>query len=71
LAFEQRSAVGAFIQFDRRKREQQGLGLGLAIARATAKLADGSFQLEPTSVQAGLTVVFDLPAIADDLEMKA
>jgi CheY-like chemotaxis protein/anti-sigma regulatory factor (Ser/Thr protein kinase) len=62
LTDEQRVQIGAFAQFGRRQREQQGLGLGLAIARATARLAGGHLQLEAGAGSRGLTVVFDLPA---------
>jgi signal transduction histidine kinase len=58
---DQRARVGAFTQFDRQKREQQGLGLGLAIAQATAKLAGGALVLEDGPAGRGLRVVFDLP----------
>ena len=61
LTAEQRASIGAFTQFERQKREQQGLGLGLAIARATAKLAGGQFTLQAGTGERGLTVVFDLP----------
>ena len=61
LTAEQRAGVGAFTQFDRRKREQQGLGLGLAIARATAKLAGGDLSLEAGEGGRGLQVIFTLP----------
>lgn len=62
MTAEQRANIGAFTQFDRQKREQQGLGLGLAIARATAHLAGGPLRLDegPTG-HAGLRVTFDLP----------
>ncbi len=61
LTAEQCARVGAFVQFDRKQREQQGLGLGLAIARSTAKLAGGCVQLAPRLGRSGLTVSFDLP----------
>lgn len=61
LRSEQRANIGAFTQFGREKREQQGLGLGLAIARATAKLAGGQLALETGTGERGLNVVFDLP----------
>jgi CheY-like chemotaxis protein/anti-sigma regulatory factor (Ser/Thr protein kinase) len=64
LTAAQRAQVGAFVQFERQRHEQQGLGLGLAIARATAELAGGELRLEEGSGGCGLKVVFDLPSIA-------
>lgn len=61
MTAEQCERVGAFVQFDRKQREQQGLGLGLAIARATAKLAGGTIGLGVGPAGKGLTVAFDLP----------
>jgi two-component system sensor histidine kinase/response regulator len=61
LTPEQRKSVGAFTQFDRQKREQQGLGLGLAMAQITAKLAGGRLALEPGSDNRGLRVIITLP----------
>jgi two-component system, sensor histidine kinase and response regulator len=61
LTAEQRSQIGAFTQFDRQKREQQGLGLGLAIAQATARLAGGDISLEAGVGGKGLRVIFTLP----------
>jgi signal transduction histidine kinase len=62
MTAEQRANIGAFIQFDRHQREQQGLGLGLAIAQATAKLAGGDLTLENTAGGPGLRVIFTLPS---------
>jgi CheY-like chemotaxis protein len=61
MTAEQRAQIGAFVQFDRKVREQQGLGLGLAIARATAKVAGGQMTLEAGPGGRGLRVVLDLP----------
>jgi two-component system sensor histidine kinase/response regulator len=61
LTPEQRKSVGAFTQFDRQKREQQGLGLGLAMAQTTAKLAGGGLALEPGPNNRGLQVIITLP----------
>jgi len=63
LAPEQRANIGAFIQFGRKEREQQGLGLGLAIARMTAKLAGGSLTVESGEGGRGLLVEFNLPLV--------
>lgn len=57
----ERSAVAAFRQFDRAKREQQGMGLGLAITRNVARLHRGSFGLEPGSGGTGLRAIVELP----------
>ncbi len=61
LTADQRAGIGAFTQFDRDAREQQGLGLGLAIARATATQCNGRLALEEAPGGRGLSVVFDLP----------
>jgi two-component system, sensor histidine kinase and response regulator len=60
----ERSAIAAFRQFDRAKREQQGLGLGLAIVRNVARLHRGSFSLEPGPAGLGLRAVVEL-SLAD------
>ncbi|MFQ5570513.1 MAG: response regulator [Rhodothermales bacterium] len=43
---EQLQQVGAFVQFDRKKYEQQGLGLGLAIARRLTALHQGMLDID-------------------------
>ncbi len=60
MSAAERQGVGAFAQFDRKNREQQGLGLGLAIAQATAAIAGGSLTLEAPG-EGGLRVVMKLP----------
>jgi CheY-like chemotaxis protein len=57
----QRAEVGAFRQFDRERREQQGLGLGLEIARSVAKIAGGDLVLAPGPGGQGLKVTLWLP----------
>ncbi len=66
LALEQLAHVGAFTQFDRKIREQQGLGLGLAIARLAAKLAGGELVLNAGAGGKGLQVAFHLPLVQND-----
>lgn len=46
MSEEQINNIGAFIQFGRREKEQQGLGLGLAIAEHLLKLYDGELEIE-------------------------
>jgi signal transduction histidine kinase len=58
---EQRQNFGAFAQFDRTHREQQGLGLGLAIAHNTAALVGGSLELAASPSDVGLQVILTLP----------
>lgn len=55
--------IGAFVQFERPHREQQGLGLGLALARTVGDIAGGSLHLEPNDNGPGLKVVFELPTV--------
>jgi two-component system, sensor histidine kinase and response regulator len=57
---EQIAAIGAYMQFERRLREQQGSGLGLAIARRLAQFYDGELSIQST-YDSGTTVVVTLP----------
>jgi two-component system sensor histidine kinase/response regulator len=57
----ERSAIAAFRQFERGRRQQQGLGLGLAIVRNVARLHRGSFSLEPGANAVGLRAIVELP----------
>lgn len=57
------ASIGAFEQFGRDTREQQGLGLGLAIARSVAEIAGGRLELHRGSARGGLRVHFDLPCV--------
>ncbi len=61
MTAEQIAAIGAYVQFDRRRREQQGLGLGLALARTTAELWGGALELD-SGPGRGTRVTVRLPA---------
>ncbi len=61
LSAEQIAAIGPFIQFERKRREQQGLGLGLAIAASVAAVAGGQLTLKSDPDRRGLQVSLDLP----------
>ena len=52
--------IGAFIQFDRDKHEQQGLGLGLTITRRLAELHGGLLNIESNPAE-GMCVKVYLP----------
>ncbi len=43
---EKLSQIGAFVQFEREKHEQQGLGIGLAIVAHAARLSHTTFSME-------------------------
>jgi two-component system, sensor histidine kinase and response regulator len=46
LTTEQVNQIGAFVQFEREKYEQQGMGLGLAIAKKSAQVFNGELIVE-------------------------
>ncbi len=52
---EQIKQVGAYMQFNREKQEQQGMGLGLAIAKRMVEISGGEFEIESTKNE-GTTV---------------
>jgi two-component system, sensor histidine kinase and response regulator len=60
LGTEHLQKVGAYMQFDRKTREQQGLGLGLIIAKRLTELHGGSLTIQ-SEVGVGTTVVVKLP----------
>lgn len=64
MTAEQCSQIGAFVQFDRSSREQQGLGLGLMIAQSAAQRVGGQMSLQPGLGGNGLKVTLDIPLIA-------
>jgi signal transduction histidine kinase len=61
LSTEQIAKVGAYMQFDRKLKEQQGLGLGLTICRRLAELHGGSLTIQ-SQPGVGTTVSVHLPA---------
>jgi signal transduction histidine kinase len=52
--------LGAYMQFDRKSREQQGLGLGLVIAKRLTELHGGNLSIQ-SDLATGTTVVVNLP----------
>ncbi len=63
MTADQIADVGAYMQFDRKKYEQQGFGLGLAIAQKLTELYDGSFSLKSVPGK-GTSVTLSLPLAA-------
>lgn len=59
---DQVRAIGAMMQFDRKRHEQQGAGLGLAIVRRLIELYGGNIQIE-SDVQHGCTVILSFPML--------
>jgi two-component system sensor histidine kinase/response regulator len=57
---KQIALIGAFVQFDREKYEQQGLGLGLRIVKKIVELAKGQFSIASIT-QKETTVHISLP----------
>ncbi|MDQ7825130.1 MAG: hybrid sensor histidine kinase/response regulator [Candidatus Eremiobacteraeota bacterium] len=59
MTSEQIAHTGAFMQFERKKFEQQGSGLGLSIAKRLAALYDGELKIESMPLK-GTTVTIML-----------
>jgi signal transduction histidine kinase len=57
---EEIARIGAYIQFERKKKEQQGLGLGLTIAKRLMELHGGMVSIE-SEKGAGATVTAVFP----------
>ncbi len=64
---EQIRQVGAYLQFDRNKYEQQGQGMGLAIVRRIAEIYGGHLTIESEPNQ-HTQVIITLPIPSADLE---
>jgi signal transduction histidine kinase len=60
LSSEHIQRIDAYVQFERKMRDQEGLGLGLAIAKKLAELHGGRLAIS-SSPEAGTTVVVKLP----------
>jgi signal transduction histidine kinase len=60
LQTEQLRKVGAYMQFDRSKNEQQGLGLGLIISKRLTELHGGTLTIQ-SEPGVGTTVVVKIP----------
>jgi signal transduction histidine kinase len=60
MSEEQISNIGGYMQFERKKNEQQGLGLGLITAKRLTEIYGGSFTIESV-VNVGTTVTVELP----------
>jgi len=64
MTAEQIADMGAYLQFERKRYEQQGQGLGLAIAKWLAELHAGGLNIESAYGQ-GTTVQVRLPIFSD------
>lgn len=60
MSMDQVGHIGAFMQFDRSKQEQQGLGLGLTIARRLVELHRGRLSIRSAAGE-GMTVTVRFP----------
>jgi signal transduction histidine kinase len=62
LTHEQIANLGAFMQFDRARYEQQGIGMGLALVQQLVKLHQGKLTIESTETT-GTTITVELPIV--------
>ncbi len=60
LSTEHIQRIDAYVQFERKMRDQEGLGLGLAIAKKLAELHGGRLAIN-SSEETGTTIVVKLP----------
>ena len=60
LSAEQINNLDTFIQFDRRKYEQQGAGIGLAIVKKLVEIYDGVLQIE-SKINSFTKIIIKLP----------
>jgi two-component system, sensor histidine kinase and response regulator len=60
MSQEQIDSIGAYMQFDRRIREQQGAGLGLIVSKRLVELHNGTFTVK-SELQKGTQIVVTLP----------
>jgi signal transduction histidine kinase len=61
---DQIARIGAYIQFDRKKQEQQGLGLGLTIAKRLMELHGGTLSIV-SETGSGATVTAKFPKVKE------
>jgi signal transduction histidine kinase len=60
MTTDQIAKIGAFVQFERKRYEQQGAGLGLKIVTKIVEKYAGSFSIASTYNQ-GTTINIELP----------
>lgn len=61
MTLEQIKQVGAFVQFERHRHEQQGSGLGLELVRLIARVDSGTMSID-SEVGRATRVTVTLPA---------
>jgi two-component system sensor histidine kinase/response regulator len=60
MSEDQIKKIGAFVQFERHRYEQQGAGLGLIICKQITEISDGTLHIE-SHLNHGTTVTVTLP----------